>query len=98
MADTTIGPGARIDSAILDKYVRVGEGSVIGAGPVPRDAESAWLEGLTLIGKDTHVPPGSRIGRASVVGVGSTPGDFAGGELPAGSRTPNHTWIRERVS
>jgi len=98
MADTTIGAGARVDRAILDKYVRVGEGAVVGHGPVPREAEAAWLEGLTLVGKDAHVPPGTRIARASVVGTGATGGDFTGGELPAGSRTPNHTWFRERVS
>jgi glucose-1-phosphate adenylyltransferase len=98
MADTIIGADARLDRAILDKHVRIGERAVIGHGPIPREAESAWLEGLTLIGKEAQVPPGARIGRASVVGVGATPGDFTGGELPPGARTPNHTWFRERVS
>ena len=98
MADATIGADARLDRAILDKYTRIGERAVVGHGPIPREAEAAWLEGLTLIGKEAHVPAGARIGRATVVGVGATAGDFAGGELPPGSRTPNHTWFRERVS
>jgi len=39
MADTVIGPRARADRAILDKYVRVGEGAVVGHGETPRGGE-----------------------------------------------------------
>ena len=95
MADTVIGPRARADRAILDKYVRVGEGAVVGHGETPRGGEWAWLEGLTLVGKDVEIPAGVRIGRASVVGIGAGPHDFAAVELAAGTLLPSRSWLTD---
>jgi len=97
MSDTSIGSGARIDRAILDKYVRVGENAIIGCGDPPASRESAWLEGVTLVGKDAVIPAGMRVGRASVIGIGAGPRHLGMEELAAGSMVPNRPWIEDRV-
>jgi glucose-1-phosphate adenylyltransferase len=92
MSDAILAGGARVDRAIIDKYARVGEDAVVGHGRVPEGAESAWLEGLTLVGKDAVIPRGARVGRAAVVGVGGGPSDFEHGEVAAGTVVPNRPW------
>jgi glucose-1-phosphate adenylyltransferase len=89
MQDVTIGAGARVDRAIIDKYTRVGAGAVVGEGGVLDRPELAWLDGLTLVGKDCSVPDGARIGRQSVLGVGAGPADFNELQIPAGLRVPD---------
>src|SRR5437773_1091914 len=73
MSDALVDSGARVDRAILDKYVRVGEGAVVGHGETQGGDESGWLEGLTLGGKDAVIPPGARVGRSVVIGVAAGP-------------------------
>ena len=92
MSDVTVERGARVRHAILDKYVRVGAGAEIGAGEPPSHREHAWLEGLTLAGKDAIVPPDARIGRAVMVGVGAIPGSFGEGPVAAGTVIPSRVW------
>jgi glucose-1-phosphate adenylyltransferase len=96
MADVTIGRDARIDRAILDKCARIGDHARIGVGTAPTDPAHAWLEGLTLVGKDAHIPAGAQVGRASVIGIGAHPEDFASSTLAPGTRTPNRPWFQER--
>jgi glucose-1-phosphate adenylyltransferase len=95
MSDVVLSRGARVDRAIIDKYARVDEGAIVGHGPVPRAAESEWLEGLTLVGKDALIPRGARVGRAAVVGVGVGPPDFEHGEVAAGTVVPNRPWYED---
>jgi glucose-1-phosphate adenylyltransferase len=97
MSDSVIESGARIDRAILDKYVRVGREANVGSGPVPDDPASAWLHGLALVGKEAHIPSGTRIGRGTVVGIGTGPADFAAGELAPGTEMPSRAWFQEMV-
>ena len=92
MQDARIEAGARVEHAILDKCVRVGERAAVGCGQVPAGREHAWLDGLTLVGKDATLPPRVRIGRAAIVGIGAGPADFPGGALAAGSVTASHPW------
>jgi glucose-1-phosphate adenylyltransferase len=92
MQDTRIEAGARVHHAILDKCVQVGERAIVGWGEVPAGPEHAWLEGLTLIGKDATITPGARIGRAAIVGIGAGAADLPGGELVAGAVTGNRPW------
>src|SRR5436309_4614789 len=87
MQDTRIEAGARVERAILDKLVRVGARAMVGWGEAPGGGEHAWLEGLTLIGKDAQIPPGARVGRSAVVGIGAGEMDFTGGELEPGAAT-----------
>ena len=97
MQDSVVARGARVDHAILDKHVRLGEGVAIGRGEAPRDAASAWLEGVTLIGKDAEIPAGTRIGRGVVVGVGAQARDFDGGEIEAGRVVGGRPWYQDVV-
>jgi glucose-1-phosphate adenylyltransferase len=94
--DTCIGPGAKVDRVILDKHATVGAGAVVGWGDPPQDPAHAWLDGLTLIGKDAEIPAGARVGRGVVVGVHA---DFAGlpREIVAGSALPSRAWYEGRV-
>lgn len=92
MSDVQVGRGARVERAILDKYARVGERARVGGGEAPAGGASAWLEGLTLVGKDAEIPDGARIGAAVVVGLGATGADLGGGEVPPGTLVPNRYW------
>jgi glucose-1-phosphate adenylyltransferase len=70
LTDSEIAPGAVVDRAILDKNVRVGEGAHVGFGMdyTPNRLKPDTLNtGLTLVGKNTHLPPRLRIGRNCVV-------------------------------
>lgn len=92
MSDARIGAGARVEGAILDKYVRVESGATIGVGPGDPAPESAWLEGVTLVGKDAVIPAGARIGRAVVVGIGSRAEDFGDAEVRPGTVIGSRAW------
>lgn len=65
MHDAHIGAGSKLDHAILDKKVWVGDDSVIGAGEdrinqrFPEHLDS----GITVIGKASMIPDHSRLGR-----------------------------------
>ena len=93
MADTVVEAGARIDRAIVDKYVRVGEGVELGCGDRPDESRLDWLGGLVLVGKDSTLPAGLRVGRSSVIGVGARPGNFETGEVVSGTLLPNRSWF-----
>ena len=95
MADTRIETEARVDRAILDKYVRVGERAVIGAGDDPGPLELHWLAGLVLVGKDAWIPPGGRVERPSSIGVGGRYEDFRDGIVAPGRMVPNRRWFEE---
>jgi glucose-1-phosphate adenylyltransferase len=92
MSDVVIGRGARVRHAILDKYADIGAEAVIGAGEPPAHREHAWLEGLTLVGKDARVPAGTEVGRAAVVGVGATAESFTSSRVPAGAAIASRAW------
>ena len=86
MQDVLVGHGARVDYSILDKYVRVGGGAVVGDGDRP-DGDA--IAALTLAGKYATIPDGSRVGRRVVLGVGTGPEDFTGNAVPSGTRVPD---------
>jgi len=78
-----------VDRAVVDKYSRVGTDAVVGDGELLTRPEFAWLDGLTLVGKDVEVPDGARIGRQAVLGVGAGPADFTDNRVAAGLRVPD---------
>ena len=61
-----------------------------------RRIESAWLEGLTLIGKDAVIPPRARVGRAAVVGIGASPEEL-GEDVAAGAVIASRAWYEDVV-
>jgi glucose-1-phosphate adenylyltransferase len=93
MSDTHIGAGARVFGSILDKYVRVEPGAEIGGGEPDVSPESAWLEGLTLVGKDALIPSDARIGRSVVIGIGTRPADFGELAVAPGTVLGSRPWF-----
>ncbi|MBI2861843.1 MAG: glucose-1-phosphate adenylyltransferase [Chloroflexi bacterium] len=85
--DTVIQRDAVVEHCILDKEVRVGEGSHLGVGDdlVPnRDRSDLLSSGLTIVGKRAWLPAGLRVGRNCIIGPNIRPEDFASLELPSG--------------
>jgi len=80
MFDTTIRSGAVVDRAILDKEVVIGPGCIVGDGPdldTPNRLEPGRLNtGITVIGKRTVIPRGTRLGRNVKVGYDVKTADF----------------------
>ena len=71
MTDAVIDEMAVIDRAIIDKNVHVGTRSKVGVGQdfsLPNRMDPSLNTGITLIGKNTIVPPGTSIGRNCVIG------------------------------
>jgi glucose-1-phosphate adenylyltransferase len=73
MNDTFIDANARVERAIVDKEVYVGEGAEIGYGVdnVPNRLHPGRLNtGLTVVGKKAHIPAGIRIGHNVIINPG----------------------------
>jgi glucose-1-phosphate adenylyltransferase len=85
MADSHIETGARIDLAILDKQVRVGEGAVIGQDTGADGAGDARRSNIVVIGRQATVPAACHIGRRCVIDIGTRAEDFASDVIEAGS-------------
>jgi glucose-1-phosphate adenylyltransferase len=88
MNATRIEAGARVDQAILDKGIRVGENAVVGHGPNERPNEripQLLFSGLTVVGKGAVIPAGTRIGRNCCLGAEISDGDFPSLDIPAGT-------------
>jgi len=69
-AGCSIAPQSRVNLAILDRNTVVAENSKVGFGVdfTPNHAHPAILDGgITVIGRDTFLPPGSIIGRNCLV-------------------------------
>ena len=81
MFDSVIRAGAVVDRAILDKEVVVGQGAIVGEGPYdgpPNKAEPGRLNtGITVVGKQSVVPRGTRLGRNVKVGGNIKSSDYA---------------------
>jgi glucose-1-phosphate adenylyltransferase len=68
MTDAVIKENAYVDCAILDKRVRVGEGAQIGCGDDQAfDIPSGMFGGFTVVGKNTLIPPHTRVDRNCTV-------------------------------
>jgi glucose-1-phosphate adenylyltransferase len=69
--DCVIEEGAIVDLAILDKRVKVGKDSVIGTGESKDVPNSKYPDhlytGISLVGKEAEIPPGTTIGRNCIV-------------------------------
>jgi glucose-1-phosphate adenylyltransferase len=97
MQDVVVARGARVRAAILDKFVRVGEGAALGEGERSDEPALAWLDGLTLVGKDAVIPDGARVGPQVVVGVGAGAEDFEPGVLVPGTRIADRVATQDLV-
>jgi glucose-1-phosphate adenylyltransferase len=88
MFDCVIRSGAVIDRAILDKEVTVGQGAIVGDGPMddrPNRSEPGRLNtGITVVGKRAVIPRGTRIGRNVRVAAAARASDFTGRVVHSG--------------
>jgi glucose-1-phosphate adenylyltransferase len=70
LTDTVIEAGAVIERAIIDKRVRIGQGARVGAispeGPIA----------ITMVGKNSQVPPGYTIEQAAVISTDVVAEDY----------------------
>ena len=89
LLDSEIGPGAVVDSAIIDKFVHVGARAVVGQGEdrdIPNADEPGHLyTGITVVAERAHIPVGTRIGRNCLIGPSVTESDFPGQVVPSGA-------------
>jgi glucose-1-phosphate adenylyltransferase len=89
MLDSEIGPGAVVDTAIIDKFVRVGAGAVVGMGEdrdTPNVDEPEYLHsGITVVAERVRIPAGMRIGRNCLIGPSVIESDFPGPVVPSGT-------------
>jgi glucose-1-phosphate adenylyltransferase len=69
--DCIIEAGATIDLAIMDKRVKIGKGAVVGKGDNRNTPNSKYPDhlytGISLIGKEADIPPGTIIGRNCII-------------------------------
>ena len=71
MTDSIIGPEAVLDRVILDKNILVGKSVHLGYGEdyTPNQDQPHQLHtGISLVGKNTRIPPGIIVGRNVVIG------------------------------
>jgi len=88
MTDSVIGPEAVLDRVILDKNVIVGKGAHLGFGEdyTPnRDQPDQLRTGISLVGKNTVLPPGIIVGRNVVIGSDLPESAIPGPVIPSGS-------------
>jgi glucose-1-phosphate adenylyltransferase len=87
MFDSVIRSGAVVDKAILDKEVVVGQGAIVGDGDDdrPNRQEPGRLNtGITVVGKRSIIPRGTRIGRNVKIEEGVRATDFASRSIRSG--------------
>jgi glucose-1-phosphate adenylyltransferase len=88
MNDTWIGPGTILDRVIVDKQVVVGAGVSLGWGDndhIPNSTEPEKLTtGITVVGKNSHVPPGIHVGRNVLINADRDVEHFPEGDVPDG--------------
>jgi glucose-1-phosphate adenylyltransferase len=94
LLDSEIGPGAVVDTAIIDKFVHVGAGAIVGLGQdrgTPNVDEPDHLStGITVVAERARIPSGARIGRNCLIGPSVVESDFAGLVVPSGSSVWRH--------
>ncbi len=85
LTDTVIKAGAVVDRCIIDKRVRVGNGAHLGWGKdYSINSLGNLVTGITLVGKNTHLPAGMRVGRNCVLISDMQESDFSSETIASG--------------
>lgn len=83
-----VGKKSRIDLAVIDKRSIIAEKALIGYGEdkdvVNTDFPTHLYTGITLIGKDSHIPAGYTIGRNCIIDLEVQEHHFSGKKLQSG--------------
>ncbi len=86
LTDSVIAPGAVVDHSIIDKRVTIGRDAHVGHGnDYATNASIGLTRGITVVGKNTHIPPGMIIGRNVQVGSDLNAQDFEGDKISSGT-------------
>jgi glucose-1-phosphate adenylyltransferase len=86
MTDAVIEKNAVVDYAVLDKRVQVGTRARVGSGNERDPNPTADLKrGLTVVGKNTVVPPRTRVGRNCVVAADVKVDEWKDDHVPSGT-------------
>ena len=97
MDDTIIRAGAVVDRCILDKEIEIGAGTQVGTGI---DMVSNLLEptnlntGITIVGKQAHIPQGAIIGRNCRIDANTMPSDYDQLLVPSGATISKRAAVR----
>lgn len=92
MDDTVIEYGTCLDRVIVDKLVVIGKEAFIGYGEdlTPNQKFPQMLQsGLTVVGKNTRIPPQTVIGRNCRIGSDLGGDSFPGSFIPSGESLEN---------
>ncbi|MBI2953817.1 MAG: glucose-1-phosphate adenylyltransferase [Chloroflexi bacterium] len=87
MNDTRIESDAVVNKAIVDKNVVVGRAAYIGFGDdfTPNKRYPNCLEnGITVVGKNSRIPPSVRVGRNCIIGSNVDEQHFRSGHIGSG--------------
>ncbi len=87
MHDCIISQNVMIENCILDTDVVVGANSYLGAGKEKtpnRDIPNLLHSGITLIGRNTRIPPNTQIGKNCLIYPNLVDGDFPSSKIKAG--------------
>ncbi|MBE2239914.1 MAG: glucose-1-phosphate adenylyltransferase [Caldilineaceae bacterium] len=90
MNDCWIGPGARLDRAVVDKKVVIGANAVVGTGnleTVNEQMPDRLFAGITVVGKHAYIPDSAQIGRNVLINSGRDEADFPLDKIVADGKT-----------
>jgi glucose-1-phosphate adenylyltransferase len=86
--DCVIEEDSIVDLTVMDKRVKIGRGSVIGKGDNKNTPNKKYpnhlYTGITLIGKEAQIPPGTVIGRNCIVNPWCQENCFRNNEIEDG--------------
>jgi glucose-1-phosphate adenylyltransferase len=90
-----------VDTAIIDKFVEVGAGAVVGYGNdmgTPNVDEPEHLRtGITLVGERARIPASVRIGRNCLIAPSAVESDFPGPVVESGTSVKRREGATERA-
>lgn len=86
MTDAVIEENAVVGRTVLDKRIRVGTGARIGReGDDPTSPQADKHDGITVIGKNTLIPPRTRIGGGCTIAADLDGSVFEKNVIPSGT-------------